>query len=486
MSHEIRTPLNSILGFTGLILDRPDLDPEVMRQVHLIQGSGAALLTIVNDILDFSKIEAGQIDLDPHSFGTEALIGNTLSIVRGLAGAKRLAIRADIDPDLPPWLIGDEDRLRQILLNFLNNAIKFTREGHVTLAVRVEASTPEGETVRFSVVDTGIGIPKAKQHRLFQRFSQVDGSIRREFGGTGLGLAISKRLVELMGGTIGVESEERQGSTFWFTVTLPRGEPGARMSAAASDVQPASRKARILLAEDVEVNQEIARAVLESAGHTVDVVSDGSEAIMAVQENAYDLVLMDVQMPVVDGVMATHRIRELDGPARDVPIIAMTANVLPEQVAKFRRAGMSGHVGKPFKREELYDAIERALSRKDAGTPATAHAGPAMSLDTEVLGNLREIMGQAGVGRLLDRLEGRLKEVPVGMPGDAEDRQGLARDAHTLVSACGMLGFLPLSDLFRELEEACLRDDDLAPILQRVQIATTAALGEIAALKEAA
>jgi PAS domain S-box-containing protein len=486
MSHEIRTPLNSILGFTGLILDRPDLDPEVMRQVHLIQGSGAALLTIVNDILDFSKIEAGQIDLDPHSFGTEALIGNTLSIVRGLAGAKRLAICAEIDPDLPPWLVGDEDRLRQILLNFLNNAIKFTREGHVTLAVRREATSPEGETIRFSVVDTGIGIPTAKQDRLFQRFSQVDGSIRREFGGTGLGLAISKRLVELMGGTIGVESEERQGSTFWFTITLPRGEPGAGASSVSSGVATARRKARILLAEDVEVNQEIARAVLESAGHSVDVVSDGSEAVMAVQERAYDLVLMDVQMPLVDGVMATHRIRELDGPARDVPIIAMTANVLPEQVAKFRRAGMNGHVGKPFKRDELYGAIERALNRTGPEMQAVSASPATASVDPEVFEGLREIMGQAGIGRLLDTLEERLKTLLAGMPGRSADRQGLARDAHTLVSACGMLGFLPLSGLFRELEEACLRDDELAPALQRLRVAVQTTLGEIAALKEAA
>ena len=485
MSHEIRTPLNSILGFTGLILDRSDLDPEVQRQVHLIQGSGSALLTIVNDILDFSKIEAGQIDLDPHSFGTEALIGNTLSIVRGLAGAKRIDIRAEIDPNLPAWLVGDEDRLRQILLNFLNNAIKFTREGYVTLAARLEASTLDGERIRFSVTDTGIGIPTAKQDRLFQRFSQVDGSIRREFGGTGLGLAISKRLVDLMGGAIGVESEEREGSTFWFTVTLPLGEPNVGMNIAIPETRPAARKAHILLAEDVEVNQEIARAVLESAGHSVDVVSDGSEAIMAVQDRHYDLVLMDVQMPVVDGVMATERIRELEGPAGRIPIIAMTANVLPDQVAKFRRAGMNGHVGKPFKREELYAAIEQALNPALSGR-AEPQSRQTPSLDSSTFSNLREVMGEASVKRLLERLEARLRDALAGMPANAEDRQGLAREAHTLVSACGMLGFLPLSEMFRDLETACLGGADLEPMLNRTQTALESALDEIAVLKDAA
>jgi CheY-like chemotaxis protein/HPt (histidine-containing phosphotransfer) domain-containing protein len=382
--------------------------------------------------------------------------------------------------------VGDPLRLRKILTILIRNGITYTPLGDIAVRVSLTAASGVRAPVKISVTDTGIGLSPAQQSQLFKAFGQADTSTSREFGGTGLGLAISKRLVELMGGTIGVESEERQGSTFWFTITLPRGEPGAGISAAASDSLPAPRRARILLAEDVEVNQEIARAVLESAGHTVDVVSDGSEAIMAVQENAYDLILMDVQMPVVDGVMATHRIRELDGPARDVPIIAMTANVLPEQVAKFRRAGMSGHVGKPFKREELYEAIDRALHPKEPDAPAVPPAAPAASLVSEILGNLREIMGQAGVGRLLERLEARLNEVLVELPGSPEDRQALARDAHTLVSACGMLGFLPLSDLFRELEEACLQDGDLAPILQRVETAMTAALGEIAALKEAA
>jgi signal transduction histidine kinase len=486
MSHEIRTPLNSILGFTGLILDRSDLDQDVKRQVQLIQGSGAALLTVVNDILDFSKIEAGQVDLDPRSFETRVLIGSTLSIVKGLAGAKRLEIRADIDPGLPPWLVGDEDRIRQILLNLLNNAVKFTREGHVALAVRVEASLPDGELVRFSVADTGIGIPKARQSLLFQRFSQVDGSIRREFGGTGLGLAISQRLVELMGGEIGVQSEHREGSTFWFTVRLPRGEaPTAQLAKPASSAATGGRKARILLAEDVEVNQEIACAVLESVGHCVDVVSDGSEAVMAVQESDYDLVLMDIQMPVVDGVTATRRIRELDGPAGTIPIIAMTANVLPEQVARFMAAGMSGHVGKPFKREELSAVIDQVLVERSGPVPA-ADPPSAPWVDAAAYGSLVEIMGASGVRRLLETLEARLRDLPVFQSPTPDERQRLAKDAHALVSAAGMLGFLPLSQSFRELEAACVEGTDLDVVLSRLRNVLAATLNEISSLKEAA
>jgi signal transduction histidine kinase/CheY-like chemotaxis protein/HPt (histidine-containing phosphotransfer) domain-containing protein len=487
MSHEIRTPLNSILGFTGLLLERSDLDSEVKRQVQLIQGSGSALLTVVNDVLDFSKIEAGQVDLDPRSFETRALIDDTLSIVRGLAGAKRLDIRAEIDPDLPPWLMGDEDRIRQILLNFLNNAVKFTREGHVTLAVQRLAATGDGDRVRFAVSDTGIGIPKAKQHLLFQRFSQIDGSIRREFGGTGLGLAISQRLVELMGGEIGVDSEHRQGSTFWFTVTLPRSEPTSPRADPPPEWHANSRKARILLAEDVEVNQEIARAVLEGAGHSVDVVSDGSEAIMAVQECEYDLVLMDIQMPVVDGVTATRRIRELEGPSGHIPIIAMTANVLPEQVARFAAAGMTGHVGKPFKRDELYEVIERIMSNApEAETERAAAPARTRAIDEAAYGSLLSIMGPPGVKRLLDGLEQRLRTLLGSQVLTPEDRHRLAGDAHALVSAAGMLGFLQLSQVFRDLESACLEGGNLDPVLGEMETSLQAALSEIAVLKEAA
>ena len=359
MSHEIRTPLNGVIGYTDLMLDDADLTAEQRRRAERIRSSGSALLTIVDDILDFSKIEAGHIDLDPAPFELSALLDNATSIVRAAIDRKKLDLHVYIEAALPPRLLGDQNRLRQILLNLLNNALKFTAKGHVTLSVNRCRERHEGSWFRFAVADSGIGIPEEKRGRLFERFSQVDSTIRREFGGTGLGLAISKRLVELMGGMIGVDSTAGVGSLFWFEVPLPIVDQAREKVVAPMVAKPDGRGVRILLVEDVEINQEIARAVLESVGHNVDIASDGLEAVTAVQTASYDLVLMDVQMPGMDGMTATQHIRALSSPACDVPIVAMTANVLPAQIAAFRAAGMDDHIGKPFDRMALHDVIAR-------------------------------------------------------------------------------------------------------------------------------
>jgi PAS domain S-box-containing protein len=362
MSHEIRTPLNGILGFADLLLDRDDLQPEVRRQGGLIRISGEALLTVVNDVLDFARVEAGAIELEQGPFALKTLLDDCVSIVEAHAAKKAITVAVELDPSISDRVIGDEARLRQVLLNLLNNAMKFTPSGRVELRVAPDDARGSG-WLRFSVQDTGIGIPADKLPRLFQRFSQVDGSASRQFGGIGLGLAISKKLIDLMQGDIGVHSTPGIGSTFWFTVPLEPAVASPTVARPAPDL-PAitSPSKRILLAEDVATNQEIAKAILEAAGHSVHVVSNGVEAVEAVQTAAFDLVLMDVQMPDMDGVTATKHIRALEGPVRTIPILALTANVYTEQIARFISAGFDGHIAKPFKRAELCAAVAQWTS----------------------------------------------------------------------------------------------------------------------------
>ena len=382
MSHEIRTPLNSIIGFTDLMIDAGDLPARAREQADLIRASGAALLTVVNDVLDFSKVEAGAVELETLPFAPAALAQHCAAILRGYAGTKAIAIAVEIDPLLPPGLVGDEGRLRQVLLNLLNNAVKFTPRGTVTLRLSRLGGTAAGETIRFEVADTGIGIPEAQQHRLFERFSQVDSSVARRFGGSGLGLAICKKLVELMGGSIGVTSREGAGSTFWFSVTLPLRPEAGPLPRPPSRPAPAPA-GTVLLVEDIDINQRLAVALLEAAGHAVDVVDDGALAVAAVARKRYGLVLMDVQMPGMDGIAATRAIRASAGPHRDVPILAMTANVFPEQVRAFLEAGMDGHLGKPLNRAQLHAAVARWLDagRGPAAGDGSDRPGPAGAED---------------------------------------------------------------------------------------------------------
>jgi signal transduction histidine kinase/DNA-binding response OmpR family regulator len=482
MSHELRTPLNSVLGFADIILHRNDLSPEVRRQVGLIQTAGAFLLTAVDDVLDFSKIEEGKLELVSTDFPLLGVIDNSISVIRGAADKKRLDLTIQTDRSIPPFVSGDENRLRQVLLNLLNNAVKFTPSGHVALTVEHIGSQRNGEQLRFAVADSGIGISDDKLHRLFQRFSQVDGSTSREYGGSGLGLAICKRLIELMGGEIGVESKVGEGSTFWFTLTLPAatGSGATRLphGARAPDIQPA----RILLVEDLDVNQEITRSMLEASGHHVDVVADGADAIMAVEARAYDIVLMDIQMAGMDGVTASRRIRTLPETAGCVPIIAMTANVLPQQIESFRAAGMNGHVGKPLRRDDLLAVIERFAARTAPSAPATeatANISPAV-LDAETFAEVVGHLGHEKANDLLGKLGARLKsQFPVN-PESAAEREELAREAHKLISTAGMFGFAALSDTCARLEAAALGNQDVSVVLDNARAACRSALAEIA------
>ncbi|MDZ4061550.1 MAG: PAS domain-containing protein [Brevundimonas sp.] len=360
MSHELRTPLTSVIGFAGLLKQSSDLGPDERRYVDRIATSSDALLGVINDILDYSKLEAEAVGLDPLAFDPRGMIAGAVGIVESQCEAKGLTLVQTADDSVPPGLMGDEGRLRQVMLNLLSNAVKFTGQG----TVMVSATYDEGR-LRVAVSDTGIGISEEKAATLFRRFVQADASTTRTFGGTGLGLAISRRLIEMMGGTIGVDSQPGVGSTFWFEVPLVPADPG--QVAGGHDGETAvDGTLRILMADDAPANRELVSAILGGMGLSIDGVENGAEAVEAVRSGAYDLVLMDVHMPVMDGLTATREIRAMARELGHVPIIALTANVQPEQVRLCHEAGMDAHVGKPIQVAELMAAISRVLNASEA------------------------------------------------------------------------------------------------------------------------
>ncbi|HEY2661244.1 MAG TPA: PAS domain S-box protein [Caulobacteraceae bacterium] len=361
MSHEIRTPLTAIIGFSGLLEDAKDLSDRTRLYVQRIVTGGQTLLTVVNDILDFSKLEAGQVELDPRPFDPAVFAEGALALVAAQAASKGLEVRLHLENELPASVEADSTRLRQVLLNLLTNAIKFTDKGSVTLAACYQADTGQ---LGFAVSDTGSGIPADKRDRLFERFSQVDGSVSRRHGGTGLGLAICKSLVELMGGDIAVESVEHAGSTFSFTVPAPSAPlPSPQERAAPATADTASTPtARILVVDDVAENRELSRALLEALGHEVEEVCGGAEAIAEAMASHYDLILMDLQMPGMDGMTATRAIRQTAALNAATPIVALSANVLADQVAQCHAAGMNDHIAKPIRLEELVAKVTRWIN----------------------------------------------------------------------------------------------------------------------------
>ena len=450
VSHEIRTPIHAVLGFTELLLEQ-ESDPQKAGYLKSVKTAGDNLMFIINDILDLSKIEAGIIQMHATTFSLQQIIQNIFSILHLKAKQKQLKLTYSIAPNVPEYLLGDSNRLSQVLLNLLGNALKFTFEGEVELKVECDREQASLNMVKFTVTDSGMGIPEDKLEKIFERFSQADESISRKFGGTGLGLNISRQLVERQNGTITVESKVGEGSKFSFSIPYPTGEtPEVQWTIPSQKLQAPVATGRILLCEDNELNQRLIEAILKENQYTVDVAGDGKKGVEMFMARDYDLVLMDLQMPVQDGRETTRILRkELKS---QVPIVALTANFLNIEREKCLQDGMNDYLSKPFKKEELFDMINRWISMKSPKASDELGNESSAVISLEILqemsgGNLE--FQQEMIELFIKNSDRSLQEMQLYL--ERQDYAQVKAMAHQLKGSFGVIG--ANTELLQQLED---------------------------------